>query len=217
LVLEDLLGLPQLVLPPDWVAGVAMPIIPEIDDAITGKQSALAELQAEIARDEKQKAELEAYKALLYAGSFELEDIFGKSLHRCGGTIKPAKYSQEEFVLEYKGGVYLIECKGVGRSMALTHLRQLMDYMMKYQEDTGEKGRGILLGNPWRDRPLAERDTKETVIFPDNVIGRANEWKVSLVWSVDFFQAFCRFLAGSETGEAILDRITNSVGIVKFE
>jgi hypothetical protein len=216
LVLEDLLDLPQLTLPPDWVQSVEMPIIPEIEHAIGAREATIAAIRAEITEYQTQKEGLEKYKKLLYASGLELEDIFAQALIKCGGSVKAAAYSQEEFILEYKNKVYLIECKGIGRSMALTHVRQVVDYMMKFEEDTGRKGKGILLGNPWRDRPPAERGRSETVIYPPNVITRAAELGVSLVWSVDFFEVFCKFLSEGTTGERILDQITNQTGVVQF-
>ncbi len=217
LVLEDLLSLPQVALPPEWVASVVMPIVPEIEAAIAKKRAAISKIEIQISEGESQKRELEQFKRLLYATGSDLENIFAACLERCGGKITPATYSQEEFVLEYKSEIYLVECKGVGKSIALSHIRQLFDYMTKYEEDTEQKGKGILLGNPWRDRPLEDRAKTDTVIFPDNVVSRANQLSISLVWSVGFFQAFCRLLAQNVSGEAILDRITGTVGIVPFD
>jgi hypothetical protein len=80
-----------------------------------------------------------------------------------------------------------------------------------------QKWRGILFGNPWRDRPPEDRGKVDTVIYPQNVMSRATEFGIALVWSVDFFRIFCRFLTGDVSGDALLDRITSGVGIVRFD
>src|SRR5262249_55763266 len=121
------------------------------------------------------------------------------------------------FVLEYKGKLYLVECKGVGKSIALGHVRQLSDYVLKFEEDEGKPGQGILFGNAWKGRSLQERGTTSTVTFPENVINAANRFGIALVNSVDFFDAFAGFLAGQVSGETILDRITSSNGVVSFQ
>jgi hypothetical protein len=216
LVLEDLLHLPQTVLPPDWLADVPMPIVSDIDIAIAERRATITSLETEIGEHQSIKAALEQWKKLVYASSFELENIFAEALKRCGGKISPAKYSQEEFVLEFNGQVYLVECKGVGKSISLTHVRQLADYVMKYEEDEGRHGKGILLGNPWRDRPIAERGQPDTQVFPANVVARATGLGIALVWSVDFFRVFCRVLTGDIGGNAILEDITGAVGAVDF-
>jgi hypothetical protein len=95
LVLEDLLQLPQIVLPPEWVEGVAMPLVPDIEATIAKKRAAISALQTQIAEEEQRKRGLEEYKQLLYATSFDLENIFAACLEQCGGKITPAKYSKE--------------------------------------------------------------------------------------------------------------------------
>jgi hypothetical protein len=37
--------------------------------------------------------------------------------------------------------------------------------MMKFEEDEGQAGKGILLGNAWKDLPPTERGKEETGIF----------------------------------------------------
>jgi hypothetical protein len=216
LVLEDL-GIPQITLPPEWAESVQMPLVPEIQATIDERKTAIVALNREIAKEEEKKRKLEDFKSLLYATGVELESVFATCLERCGGRISPAAYSQEEFVLDYKSDLYLVECKGVGKGIALSHIRQLFDYLTKFEEDEGRKGKGILLGNAWKDLPLADRGKEATAIFPDNVIARGRQLGITLVSSVDFFHAFCRFLAGEVTGEAILDRITSAVGIENFQ
>jgi hypothetical protein len=102
------------------------------------------------------------------------------------------------------------------RALPAVTFVQLLGYLAKFEEDEGRSGKGILLGNAWKDLPVDERDQKNSVIFPDNVIASAASNSIALVSSVDFFDVFCRFLAGEVTGTAILDRVTSAVGVVSF-
>ena len=217
LLLEDLLGLPQDTLPAAWAEDVPMPRTPEIQADIDSKRARIAALEAEITERQKEKQEIEKFKKLLYGDGKELEEIFALCLEKLGGKVRAAKYSEEEFVLEYKGELYLVECKGVGKSIALGHVRQLSDYMLKFEEDEGKPGNGILLGNAWKALPLEERQTTSTLTFPENVISRATAWGIALIDSVDFFHAYTGFLAGQVSGETILDRLTSSTGVVSFQ
>jgi hypothetical protein len=121
-----------------------------------------------------------------------------------------------QFVLEYKGETYLIECKGVGKSIARSHVVQLLGYLTKFEETEGKSGKGILFGNAWKDLPPDQRQQKDTVIFPPNVIESATSNNIALLSSVEFFAGFCQFLAGMVSGEDILDKIVQTVGVVKF-
>lgn len=217
LVLEDLLGKPQETLPPAWADNVPTPRTPEIQADIDSKRKLIEDFEAEILEHEKEKAEIEKFKKLLYGDGKELEEIFALCLEKLGGKVKAAKYSEEEFVLEHKGELYLVECKGVGKSIALGHVRQLSDYVLKFEEDEGKPGIGILFGNAWKGLSLQERGTASTVSFPENVINAANRFGIALVNSVDFFDAYMGFLAGQVSGETILDRITSSTGVVSFQ
>jgi hypothetical protein len=216
LVLEDLLSLPQRTLPPDWASDLAMPLVPEIQSMIDEKASKIDVLNVEIAKQEEKMKSIEEFKKLIYASGRELEEIFAASLRKCGGIVTPAKYSEEEFILKYQNDSYLIECKGVGKSVTLTHIRQLFDYMTKFEEEEGRSGKGILLGNAWKDSPIDKRGHENMVVFPDNVVARSVQLEIALVNSVDYFYAFRRFLAGTLKGSSILDRLTSAVGVVDF-
>jgi len=137
-------------------------------------------------------------------------------VEKLGGTVLPSKYSQEEYVLEFEGKEFLIEVKGVAKSIALSHIRQLNDYLLKYQEDTGKECKGILFGNAWRNIPPDMRGLEDTQVFPDNVIKRAEQWGISLVSSTAFFGAFLQVLNSSQSSNAVLTKMTTCSGVATF-
>jgi hypothetical protein len=61
--------------------------------------------------------------------------------------------STEEFILRQNGNVYLVECKGVAKRISLTDARQLLNHKLDYEQQTDLPGKGILLGNAWRNDP----------------------------------------------------------------
>lgn len=157
--------------------------------------------------------ELTAFRRLLYSSGPELEDVVRKSFELLGAKVLPAKYGQEEYILEVGGEEFLIEVKGVSKSISLTHLRQLNDYLLKYQEDTGKECKGILLGNAWRNMPPSMRNAEETPEFPDNVVKRAEQWGISLVSSGTLFEAVLKVLTDEKMAEGILASITAADGV----
>ncbi|HUN72031.1 MAG TPA: hypothetical protein VMU52_06945, partial [Steroidobacteraceae bacterium] len=216
LLLEDLLDLPQVALPPEWAAELLVPRAPEIESQITAKRAEIDALNQQIVRLEKEKGDLVWCRKLLYESGTELERVFSDCLAKLGGQITPATYSQEEFVLEFEGMRSLVECKGVSKSASLAHVRQLTSYTLQYEEDEGASGRGILFVNAWRDLHPGRRESDGTPAFPPNVISAAEQRGIALLSSTEFFRAYCEFLAGRFEGAAILRRLSSSTGVVTF-
>jgi hypothetical protein len=216
LVLEDLIGLPQSTLPPEWTGRLVVPGISQLETEIEIRIGEIEKLKKEVVSLESQRGALEWYRKLLYASGAELEMVFRKCLETMGGAVTPAKYSQEEFVLDFEDRRCLVECKGVSKSAALTHVRQLTSYTLQYEEDEGKSGRGVLFVNAWRNLPPEVRESEEAPTFPANVIAAARQHAIALVSSVDFFSAYCEFLAGRMEGSAILRHLTSSSGVVAF-
>jgi hypothetical protein len=216
LVIQELTGIPQHTLSPEWADSLIVPGITDLLTQVEGKQSKIQKIEAEISKLRGTIDRLNDYKKLLYSTGHELEDIVARCFEELGGQIIPAKYSEEEFVLIYKGNEYLVEVKGSSKSISLQHLRQLSDYLLKYQEDTGKQCKGILFGNAWRSISPEDRNSKDTPEFPSNVVNRAEDWNIALVPSTKFFQVFMKFLENSK-GEQILDAITTQKGIVNFQ
>ena len=201
---------------PDWAQRIEMPRVPELVRQVEEAQAKIA-LEAEVIDQLKaQIADIRSFRRLLYGTGNELEAIVKRSLEQLGATVSPSKYSQEEYILEFDGQEFLIEVKGVAKSISLSHLRQLNDYLLKYQEDTGKECKGILFGNAWRNTPPEMRGTEDTSEFPDNVVKRAEQWGISLVSAMAFFEAFVRALEAPELSGDILAALTGSSGIANF-
>jgi hypothetical protein len=215
LLLEEVTGLPQQTLPPEWADNLIVPGVPILIADISEKHQQISTLEKEISELEKKLSDLNNYKQLLYCDGVELEIIVQRCFEEIGGQVVPAKYSQEEFILIYKGNEYLVEIKGSLKSIALKHLRQLNDYLLKYQEDTGKICKGILFGNAWRSIPPNGRNAPNTLLFPNNLVKRAEEWNVALVSSIDFFKAFLNFIEHDD-GDSLLVALTSQKGIVTF-
>jgi hypothetical protein len=215
LILEDLIGKPQQSLPPDWVDQIPMPFVDAINAEIAQRNEAIESLQQEIATRAQKLAEVEKWKKLVYTTGRELEEIFEEAVIKLGAKTKPAA-AEEEFIFEHKGNADLVECKGVGKSISLEHVRQTDSHVLKFITSEDRNAKGILFGNAWRNLPLSERGETDTPIFPDNVVKHAAQREIALVGADDFLQVFCRFLKGEVSGEAVLDAMSTQSGIVDF-
>ncbi len=201
LLLEDIHGKPQSSTEPDWAQKIKAKPFREIQTQLTREKGKIEKISGNVAVLEKKLSDLNEYKKLLYSDGKELENIFKKCLEAIGAKIEPAKYSNEEYCLVYKRNEYPIEAKGNSKSISLTDLRQLIDYTLVYEDKTGEKTKGILLGNVWKNIPLNQRNIHGKPIFPSNVIDRANSTNIALLSSIDFFEQFCKFLETKSLGK----------------
>lgn len=217
LVLEDELGKPAGYSPPSWVESINVPGAAEAEALINSSNDEIERIKSEVILLEEKLTSIESYRKLIYSSGFDLENIVKHSFEALGVKVIPAKYGQEEYILEYNSKEYLVEVKGVSKSISLGHLRQLNDYILKFEEDTGSACKGILFGNSWRAIPPDERGTEQKPEFPENVTSRATQWGVSLISSVSFFEAFCEFLEGRRTAENIMKKIISSSGVTSFE
>ncbi|GGF07506.1 hypothetical protein GCM10011611_11200 [Aliidongia dinghuensis] len=215
LILEDLIGKPQQSLPPDWVDQIPMPFVAAINADIAQKNAEIKLLSDEIAANEQKRADIEKWKKLVYATGRELEQIFEEAIVKLGAQTTPAN-AEEEFVFEYMGKFGVVECKGVGKSVSLEHVRQADSHVLKFLETDKPDGKGVLLGNAWRNLPPSERGAADTPVFPTNVVKHAVQREIALVGAADFLCAFCEFLEGKMSGEAILDAMLTQSGIVDF-
>jgi hypothetical protein len=215
LVLQEITGLHQQTLPPEWADKLIVPGVTDLIAQIDGKLQQTRALETEISLLNQNVDTLNEYKRLLYATVSELANVVERCFKELGGQVIQAKYSEEDFVLIYGGTEYLVEVKGASKSIALSHLRQLNSYLLKYEEDKDQSCKGILFGNAWCTLPPHDRGEPEHPVFPDNVKKRAEQYDVALVSSIDFYQAFMGFLEHCQGG-SILDAVTTQKGTVKF-
>ncbi len=212
-ILQEEVGFSLTSPEPDWALRIEMPSVPELVHQVEAAQARIAEEADKVEMLNAQIAAIHSFRRLLYGTGPELEAIVKRTLERLGATVSPSKYAQEEYILEYDGEEFLMEVKGVAKSISLTHLRQLNDYLLKYQEDTGKECKGILFGNAWRNIPPEMRGTEDTPEFPDNVVRRAEQWGVSLVSARAFFEEFMKALEAPELSNDLLAVLTRSSGV----
>lgn len=216
-ILQEEIGYSLTSPQPEWVQQIELPFVPELQERISDSRSIIDDEREKIASLMHEISELTFFKRLLYSSGTELENVVQKSLELMDTKILPAKYAQEEYILFWNDEEFLIEVKGVSKSITLKHLRQLNDYLLKYQEDTGKDCKGILIGNVWRNMPPEMRNKPNTPVFPDNVIQRAEQWGISLLSSQTLFDSVIKVLNNSEEAGEILKRITTTCGVVQLD
>lgn len=202
---------------PEWVSVIEIPGVSEFDNAISQQEAKIRNLSAEVEDLTQKKNHLLDFRKLLYSEGRTLEDIVRESLQYLGGGILPAKYSNEEYILVFNGHEYVVEVKGLTRSVSLTHFRQLMDYVLVAEESGSPGVKGILIANPWREIPPHERDTADKPEFPDNVVNRARDVQVALITTRELLHALTLCMSGKIDKRNVLEIVTGGNGRITFE
>jgi hypothetical protein len=201
---------------PKWVLDLPLPGLNTIDAEIDLHTQSINKIKQQILDAEKRRELVINYAKLVTATGTELESAVADAFQDLGAKVVPAKYSQEEFIVYWRDTEYLFEVKGVSKSIALTHVRQLMHYMLQYQEDTGNLCKAVLFGNAWRELSPDLRDQTDTPIFPPNVIETANTHHLGLLSAREFFEAYCAYKRGDVSGEFILDSVLGVDGVIRI-
>ena len=212
-IIQEEMGISLASSEPDWARKVEIPGVSELVSQVEAAQVRINDESRKIEALNEQIVDSQSFRRLLYGTGPELEAIVMRCLEHLGANVSPSKYGEEEYILEYDGQEFLMEVKGVSKSISLAHLRQLNDYLLKYQEDTGKECKGILFGNSWRNIPPDLRGKEDTPEFPDNVIKRAEQWGISLVSSKAFFVAFIGAFETPELSNDLLAALSRSSGL----
>ncbi|MFQ6119387.1 MAG: hypothetical protein ACE5KE_05820 [Methanosarcinales archaeon] len=218
-ILEKFFNVYQRTPPPEWSKLIEVPGLKKTQNEIEIKNQKISQLSKDINKLKEKEAELITYRELLYETGTALENIVKKVFITLGYEPKPPKFG-EEFIIKFEDKIGIVECKGKEKSISRRDFRQLWDYLTQYQLETSGEFKGILIGNAWRHKPLKERKTSKTPIFPageNGVIDIAEKRDISLVSTIDLFRVFCKFLEKKIKAEDIMKKIFDAKGVVNFD
>jgi len=215
-LLQDLKGAPQESEPPGWAKIIAMPGIAKLDKEIQVNKNKIKYMKKVIRNLENSKAELDQYKKILYTSGSELERTFDLFATKLGATLQKSKYANEERIIGYGDDKLLVYIKARENAISLTDLRIINDHLLLHEEETKTRIKGVLLGNAWKNLPVAKRDSQDMPYFPESVLERAKQFEIALVASGDFFEAFCTFIEKADVAAIIFDSMMRQTGRVNF-
>lgn len=202
---------------PDWVDKIEVPGEASIKQKISAEKRKIQVVEARIAKLEGSLRELDRYKALLYAGGLELQEICQSVLERLGANTKPSPVS-DEFMIEVNGNEALVEVKGSIRNIDKDDIGQLITDLgqLIVHRDRPEPVKAILIGNAWRREPPSYRGTKDKPLFTREVVRIAESQNIGLLPTIELYRAFCKVLDQPGCAREVLDKLINSRGIILF-
>lgn len=114
-------------------------------------------IQESIEEGQEKLSEYITLEKLLYAGGKALEPPVEKALEVLGFETESTE-EDEDFIVEYKKKIYIIEVKGKAGQVKKRDVAQLGTWLDKWAEkEKAEKLRGLLLVNHYRNSPPEDR------------------------------------------------------------
>lgn len=215
ILLEDLLGIGIRSVPPSWVQVMKMPSDDDLTAKISAAEAQVQQCQATLQVLLVKRREKDRFKAILYEDGPPLQEACQKTFEAMGITTRPSPVS-DEFMIELEGQWALVEVSGSKKSVSQRDVSQLFKDMGKYFAETGQPIKGLFVGNPWRNIPPEERDTKDQPMFPDNVAQFARDQRIALLSTVVLFEAHCAYLEGTLDSKTIFTRLMEGEGVVRL-
>lgn len=159
---------------------------------------------------------MEHIKNVLFCGSgLLLQNTVKEALISLGIDAKDGKSNREDITFIFENKHFVIEVKGLSKSVGEKDVSQLVSKKVQYEEEHLVEAKGILIANAWKDMPIEERNTIETIIFPDQMKKLTELRKVALLTTQQLFVAYCKNLEVNFDVNKFISNIENTVWIFK--
>lgn len=192
LILINRYGLKLEQASPLWIESYKLPNQIPIETKISHHINEIQRLQSELTIAEQELQLATRFRKLLYEQGVDgLEPIVRDALRELGATVYDPLVGEnrEDGLLEDpKGRKAILEIKGRTKSLALTDVRQLHQWVQDALfKDSSEKKKGILIANMYCGVSLEQR--KEP--FPPNCIDMAKITQHCLLTTRQIYYAIC--------------------------
>lgn len=153
---------------PEWSKSYHLPHEINEQEELLRLEEALNLLSRKISEKQVLLRALEMYKILFIGTGKLLELQVKKIFEELGFTVSEGEPNRDDLILKHGTRSAVVEVKGIKKSAAENHARQLEQWVSEYYlAHNGEKAKGILIANTFRDTPLEERNEAS---FPPQMV-----------------------------------------------
>jgi len=202
--------------PPEWAAEYRglLPGLESLDETAHQLTGEIKRLGSELKEVGAKQEALEGHLRLLYEqGKYQLEPAVREAFDLMGFEFD--EYGEVDVVLDAPEGRAFVEVEGKGDdAIKVEKHSQLLRYVIDYQEDTGVRIKGILVGNAYR----FSHPGKRASWFSDEVERGAQAHHFCLLTTEELFKVVCALLAvpSDDLKAQIRSAILNTVGYFTF-
>ncbi len=198
---------------PDWTRKYFVPSLKEKIDKINEIEVRIDECNKEKEKIVTGKDEIEKIRdTLLFRDGMVLQNVVKDVLNYLGLNSNDGTQGREDIIFIYNKNHFVIEVKGSKKSASYDNIKQLHSHMVQYEEDEQEKSKGILIINAWRELPIENRNTPDTLIFPTQIDKSVKIWGIALLTTQQLFVAYCQKLENKFNTEEFVKKLFNTVG-----
>ena len=187
-------------------------LIEEMKAHISDAQDKITEANAVLENNQR-------YKSILYTNGEQLVEIVFEILERlldCDlSGFKDER--NEDFLIRKPDCTYIGEIKGITSNVKNEHISQLDVHYQKYLDKLEEQGteedvHQILIINPFRTKPLEQRDPVN-----EQQIALAKRNGCLIIETETLLRAFEKYLSGNITSEQCISAFSYNTGLLKLD
>lgn len=204
---------------PQWVLDYSFGTDKKYKKIIEDSESEIKELNRIIEQAKNQLDDNLKYKSILYTNGDDLVKVVFEILEKMmnydlSGFIDEKK---EDFLIEKENAIFIGEIKGVTSNVKNEHISQLEIHYQKYIDDLQDeslesKVRGLLIINPFRTKPLMEREP-----IHEKQITLAKRNGSIIIETETLLKIFDLYQKGMITSSEIVDKLANFSGLLSID
>ena len=202
---------------PEWVKNITVLNDKELDKTIELKTKEIERLKKEIEDLNSEKQENARIKSILYTNGKELVDvvfIILQKLLSCN-LSEFVDEKKEDFLIKKDAYTLVGEIKGVTSNIKSEHISQLELHYQSYIDELAEKRQNenvhqILVVNPFRTKPLSERDPVN-----DKQIELAKRNGCLMIETATLLKLYEKFVAGNIDVSGCEKLFTEKIGLLE--
>ena len=145
---------PQL---PDWASDYSLPGEIELRAEISAANGQIEALQEQVRQRTKVLDDFCLHKLLVTGYDSALEGAVDRVLTDLGLKVEPGPKGRVDRIATYGDRKFAVEVQGVKKGAREDHVRALTIWVQDVARQDGKEPKGLLVVNPYRDTPLAER------------------------------------------------------------
>lgn len=168
-------------------------------------------------QDLKEKTEvLDHYnhlKTLLYLDGTLLEEVVKGCLIKLGFGVEQPPGNDVDLIVQEHGFAAVIEVKGVSKSGAKNHVRQLENWVSNYSIQHNADAKGILILNSYKNTPINERTE---IDFPPDMVEYSKQRNHCLLLTKDLLNILIDFEQNKIEKKDIIKLLSECSGVLSY-
>ncbi len=201
---------PQL---PIWASDYRLPGETELRTRISDANAQINDLHEQVRQRTKTLDELCLHKLLLTAHDSILEGAIDRVLTDLGLKVEPGPKGRVDRTAIYGDRKFAVEVQGVKRGAKEDHARALTIWVQDVALQDGQEPKGLLVVNPYRDTPLAERGGNNR--WPGDTIKICKRQGHCAITGLQLLGLYLDAMADDTKREELIERMFSTEGLFK--